>query len=424
MMAKRTWIGATALVLMTVPAVLCAATPVDESFTYQGRLKYGGLPANDDFDFAFQLYDASSGGTQVGSTIYKYTVAVEQGLFTEVLNFGDVFQGDALWLQVYVRTAGGGSYTPLYPRQGLAATPYASGLKMPFAGITTSAVAAFKVTNSDTGSHSHAIHGVRGTETGNGYSSTPIVYGESASTGIGVLGISPNWGVGGACETDYGTALQGEVFYGTEHATAIRALNSESYLSAELATDTHAGYFNGDVHVEGELTKEYSYGTADPAAPLAYGFINSDGTVQTATPNVSCTWSAAGSRYEITIAGENYFYDEYVTVVTPSGDFASPRTGSVSDNLLVYFENEYGGLVQRSFQFITYKPTGAKRLGGDRPRAVPTPENPGITDEELCEQLGLFPAPQRELPDPAAVEAERKAHLERSSMAGPRQNER
>lgn len=73
--------------------------------------------------------------------------------------------------------------------------------------------------------------------------------------------------------------------------------------------------------------------------PIALGFINSAGTVMSGTGNFTCTWSAAYSRYEITISGESYYYSSYTTVVTPSayGFKQLWFTGSVSGDLLVYF---------------------------------------------------------------------------------------
>src|SRR5438067_3893793 len=42
--------------------------PTGSGFTYHGQLKQGGNPTNGQYDFTFALYDASSGGAQVGST--------------------------------------------------------------------------------------------------------------------------------------------------------------------------------------------------------------------------------------------------------------------------------------------------------------------------------------------------------------------
>ena len=114
---------------------------------------------------------------------------------------------------------------------------------------------------------------------------------------------------------------------------------------------------DGDVHATGEITKAYTAGTSNRATPIAYAFINSDGSVSSGTPNVSCAWNAGSERYEVTITGENYYYNKYVTVVTVSG--GSPNvatTSSVSNKLLVYIWGLDSNKKQARFQFVTYKP--------------------------------------------------------------------
>ncbi len=102
------------------------AVALGTAFTYQGRLTDNGSPANGTYDFEFKLYDAASGGTQVGSTVTQDDVSVSGGLFTVPLDFGNVFNGDALWLEIGVRPGSStGAYTTLSPRQALTAAPYA-----------------------------------------------------------------------------------------------------------------------------------------------------------------------------------------------------------------------------------------------------------------------------------------------------------
>lgn len=101
--------------------------PVGTGFTYQGYLEDGGAPANADYDFEFKLFDASVAGSQVGSTVPSDNVPVNDGQFTVNLDFGDVFNGTALWLEIGVRPWDSvGLYTTLTPRQMLSAVPYAS----------------------------------------------------------------------------------------------------------------------------------------------------------------------------------------------------------------------------------------------------------------------------------------------------------
>jgi hypothetical protein len=100
------------------------------AFTYQGRLDDGGSAANGTYDFEFKLYDAASGGSEVGSTVTKGDVAVTDGLFTVELDFGSgAFTGDARWLEIGVRAGSStGAYTTLTPRQPLRPAPYALAL--------------------------------------------------------------------------------------------------------------------------------------------------------------------------------------------------------------------------------------------------------------------------------------------------------
>lgn len=99
-------------------------------FTYQGELTQSGRPANGTFDFRFRLFDAASGGQQVGKTVTKDDVQVTNGHFTLVLDFGpNVFNGEARWLELAVRPGNStGSYTVLSPRQALHPVPYALAL--------------------------------------------------------------------------------------------------------------------------------------------------------------------------------------------------------------------------------------------------------------------------------------------------------
>jgi len=117
------------LALAGVEGVQAQGGPIDTSFTYQGQLKESGLLANGAYDFQFSLYDAASGGSQVGSTLTREDVTVSDGLFTVTLDFGEVFDGSKRWLEIAVRPGNStGAYTTLSPRQALTATPHTLAL--------------------------------------------------------------------------------------------------------------------------------------------------------------------------------------------------------------------------------------------------------------------------------------------------------
>jgi hypothetical protein len=71
----------------------------------------------------FKLYDAGSGGNQIGSAITNST-SFANGLFTVNLDFGaGAFNGSARWLDITVQS--GVDAEPLTPRVQVLAAPYA-----------------------------------------------------------------------------------------------------------------------------------------------------------------------------------------------------------------------------------------------------------------------------------------------------------
>jgi hypothetical protein len=101
--------------------------PMGTAITYQGRLTAGGLPPTGSYDLQFKLYDAAAEGSQVGVTVEKTAVALQDGLFSVTLDFGaGAFTGDARWLEIGVRENGNPDpYTVLEPRQPITPVPYA-----------------------------------------------------------------------------------------------------------------------------------------------------------------------------------------------------------------------------------------------------------------------------------------------------------
>jgi hypothetical protein len=124
------------LVLVLMMSGMASASPLSvispgTAFTYQGRLSNGGTPANGSYDLRFKLFTDPTTGSPIG-TVDKGGVTVTNGLFTVLLDFGDVFDGTPLYLEVSV----GPGYTPLLPRQALTPTPYAIyASKVPWSGI-------------------------------------------------------------------------------------------------------------------------------------------------------------------------------------------------------------------------------------------------------------------------------------------------
>lgn len=140
-------------VLVGLVVVLCVAARVEAqalqgtAFTYQGELVQNGVPVNGSADLVFELFDAPSGGAQVGSSLAFTTangnpVAVSGGIFSVALDFGAAaFAGpvaNARWLRVTVNG------NVLAPRTKVESAPYAL--------LARNAELAFSVPNASIGS--------------------------------------------------------------------------------------------------------------------------------------------------------------------------------------------------------------------------------------------------------------------------------
>jgi hypothetical protein len=112
------------------PSPQAAQVALGTAFTYQGQIDVNSSPFDGNCDLQFALYDAASGGAQIGTLQTTGNVTVTNGLFTVPLDFGSgAFNGDARWLEISARCpAGSGNYTALAPRQALTPAPYALAL--------------------------------------------------------------------------------------------------------------------------------------------------------------------------------------------------------------------------------------------------------------------------------------------------------
>ena len=111
---------------LTLSLPTATALAQGTAFTYQGMLNDGTNPANGSYDLRLTVYNALTGGAQQGNAVTNTATAVNNGWFAVTLDPGaGVFDGSARWLEIAVRTNGGGSYTTLTPRQAITPTPYA-----------------------------------------------------------------------------------------------------------------------------------------------------------------------------------------------------------------------------------------------------------------------------------------------------------
>jgi hypothetical protein len=98
-------------------------------FLYQGRLEQDGTAANGTYDLEFSLWDAQSGGSQIGTTISEPGFPVQNGLFSLNLAFPGAFVGDQTYLQVKINGVA-------LPRQPIATAPVAQYALSGNAGAT------------------------------------------------------------------------------------------------------------------------------------------------------------------------------------------------------------------------------------------------------------------------------------------------
>jgi hypothetical protein len=227
-------------------------TPLGSAFTYQGQLSRGSNLVNGTCNLRFALYDAVSGGNQVGSGLTRTGVSVVGGLFTVPdLDFGiGAFGGEKRWLAVQVQCPGDAGFTALSPRQALTAPPYAfywggqfsgpsggigltlTGGMIGLSGIGTSAgvtgssstASGIGVIGTSSGADAMGVVGSTTSTSGIGVrggatastGATFGVYGQASSTtGHGVHGYAsassgPAWGVWGQSQSTGGGGVRGE----------------------------------------------------------------------------------------------------------------------------------------------------------------------------------------------------------------------
>ena len=105
-----------------IAALMMASTLAAQSseISYQGRLQQSGESFSGNANLQFFLFNAESGGSQVGPTQTRTNWPVSDGLFQVDLDFGgSAFDGSARFLEVWVNGA------PLAPRQAVRAAPVA-----------------------------------------------------------------------------------------------------------------------------------------------------------------------------------------------------------------------------------------------------------------------------------------------------------
>jgi hypothetical protein len=406
------------------------AAATGSGFTYQGRLTTAGTPATGNYDFQFRLYDAASGGQQVGNTLTLTGQTVTAGLFTVPLDFGaGAFSGSARWLEIAVQPAGGGGYTTLSPRQALTPAPYALSLAPGaiITGTTVSPILSATNTSGGVGLYGSSAGGngvegragdnavaVAGYNSGNGYG----VYGESVNN-IAVYGNSPaggvtgnsdaNTGVNGTSSSGIGVDGVSSSNFGVRGRTggAVAAVNGASFgtgpgvagsgpyggvftgtttagVYGVAAGASYAGLFQGNLRVVGNLsvTGSKSFVIDDPRDPanasIYYAAIEAPDRL-----NVTSGTSLLDAQGNATITLPDYF-----TGITRDYRYQLTAIGTPMPNLYVAQE----------IQGATF------RIAGGQPGAKVSWEVTGVRNDPWAKDHPF----QVEVPKP---ESERGTYL-------------
>jgi hypothetical protein len=129
MMKRHTLFSGIAMMLAAASLTLSAyAQQSSTAFTYQGFLKDNNNPANAKYDLQFTLYDAPTGGNQIGNPVVIEDLEITNGLFTVEIDFGinPFSSGQRRWIEIGIRPFNSTRpFVTLDPRIELTPVPYA-----------------------------------------------------------------------------------------------------------------------------------------------------------------------------------------------------------------------------------------------------------------------------------------------------------
>ncbi len=118
--------------LISLALAASAFAQTATTFTYQGELRDGGLPANGSYDVRFRLFDGLTSPTQLGSQLCVDNITVVDGRFAVTLDFGFQFSSPGRALELEVRNgasgdcSNAGGFVILSPRQTITSAPAAT----------------------------------------------------------------------------------------------------------------------------------------------------------------------------------------------------------------------------------------------------------------------------------------------------------
>jgi Chaperone of endosialidase len=254
--------------------VVCLSAPAQgTAFTFQGRLTEGGNPANGLYDFRSGPVATNIGGALVAGPVTNTAVMVSNGLFVLTLDYGAVFDGTPYWLQIGVRTNGGGTFIGLSPRPEVTPTPYAifAITASNLSGTLPAAQLSGIIPSADmSGTYGNALNlnnaanTLTGTFSGNGASVTSLNANNLASGTVPDARLSANVALraGGNALTGNQTITSGNVGIGTTAPKMALQVNGANGTAVRVV-----GPAGGGSTVAYDLST-YDPGTNPPAAKI------------------------------------------------------------------------------------------------------------------------------------------------------------
>ncbi len=152
-----------AALMFLLVSLAATANAQTSAFTYQGRLTDATLPASGTYQMQFSIFDAASGGAQIGTTITNSSVAVANGVFTVNLDFSPATpfaSGANRWIEIAVKKPADPGYTTLTPRQPVTSSPFSTKASSSTTADSVSAACILCITDA----HISGINGAKVTD--------------------------------------------------------------------------------------------------------------------------------------------------------------------------------------------------------------------------------------------------------------------
>jgi len=158
-MCRKSFVLTMVIACLSLSLVARGQQAQSTSFTHQGELRSNGVVVDGVRDLKFRLYDAPTGGNQIGAQLQASALTIDQGRFAVQLDFGAAaFAGQARWLEIDVSTGPGSpTFTTLAPRQAITSTPYAAYALSAGGEIVCSVDAQFSIDDRSGWTHVEAL---------------------------------------------------------------------------------------------------------------------------------------------------------------------------------------------------------------------------------------------------------------------------